>query len=230
MTVRALVFDFDGLILETERPDYQTWHEIYQEHGLDLPLGSWVTIIGGGQGGWDPFSALVEQLGHDVDRTQVLKRAKARHLELVAELEVLPGVREALNEARRLGLQLGVASSSSRGWVEHHLERLGLIGWFHCVRCREDVAATKPDPELYLSVCRCLGIEPTEAVAFEDSPNGIAAARAAGLACVAIPNPLTVDLDLSAADLRLNSLADLPLRSLLDSLLRGERSGRRTRG
>ena len=217
LTFRALVFDFDGLILETERPDYQSWREAYQEHGQDLSMDVWGDVIGRGANYFDPYQDLVAKVGHDLDREAVLSRRKARHREMIAELEILPGVREAVVEARRLGLALGVASSSSRAWVTGHLERLGLDE-FDCVRCRDDVANTKPDPELYLSVCACLGVEPASAVAFEDSANGIAAAKAAGLRCVAIPNPMTAGLDLSAADLRIASLAEVTVAGLLERL------------
>jgi HAD superfamily hydrolase (TIGR01509 family) len=177
----------------------------------------WGEVIGRGHEHFDPYQDLVAKLGHDLDREAVLSGRRARHLEMVAELEILPGVREALAEAKGLGLRLGVASSSSRAWVTGHLERLELDG-FTCVRCRDDVKEAKPDPELYLSVCACLGVRPEQAIALEDSANGIAAAKGAGLRCVAVPNPMTVGLDLSAADLRLTSLADLSLAELLEKL------------
>lgn len=211
------MFDFDGLILETERPDYQSWREVYQEHGQDLTMEVWGDVIGRGASYFDPYQELVARLGHALDREAVLNRRQARHMEMIAELEVLPGVRDAIADAKRLGLRLGVASSSSRRWVTGHLERLGLEG-FECVRCRDDVVNAKPDPELYLSVCACLGVAPEEAVALEDSANGIAAARAAGMRCVAIPNPMTAGLDLSAAHLRLDSLADVSVADLLERL------------
>ena len=205
------------MILETELPDYQSWRELYQEHGEDLSMAVWGDVIGRGPEYFDPYQELVARLGHDLDREAVLDRRKARHRELVAELEILPGVREAITGARRLGLHLGVASSSSRAWVTGHLARLGLIQ-FKCVRCRDDVANAKPEPDLYLSVCACLGVAPAEAVALEDSANGIAAAKAAGLHCIAVPNSMTAGLDLSAADLRLASLSDLSFVDLLERL------------
>jgi HAD superfamily hydrolase (TIGR01509 family) len=177
----------------------------------------WGDVIGRGASYFDPYQELVAKLGHDLDRETVLNRRRARHQEMIAELEILPGVRGTVAAAKGLGLGLGVASSSSRAWVTGHLARLGLQD-FQCVRCRDDVANTKPDPELYLSVCACLGVAPGDAVALEDSANGIAAAKAAGMRCVAIPNPMTAGLDLSAADLRLDSLADLSLAELLERL------------
>jgi HAD superfamily hydrolase (TIGR01509 family) len=177
----------------------------------------WGDVIGRGPEHFDPYRSLVEQLGHDLDREAVLGRRRARHLEMIAELEILPGVREAVAEAGALGLGLGVASSSSRAWVGGHLERLGL-DHFECVRCRDDVERAKPWPDLYLAVCDCLGVTPGSAVALEDSANGIAAAKAAGLSCVAIPNPMTAGLDLSAADIRLDSLAGVSVAELLERL------------
>jgi HAD superfamily hydrolase (TIGR01509 family) len=127
---------------------------------------------------------------------------------------VLPGIEEWLTEARRLGLKLGIASSSTRQWVMGHLDRLGLGGW-DCIRCREDTVRAKPDPDLYLAVLDCLGIGPGQAIAVEDSLNGLAAAKAAGLFCVAVPCSMTAHMDLSAADLRLGSLAQRSLAEVL---------------
>ena len=117
-----------------------------------------------------------------------------------------------------MGITLGVASSSSRAWVEGHLERLGLLERFHAVRCADDVPQVKPDPALYRAVLDATGVRAADAVALEDSPNGVLAAKRAGLACVAVPNALTARLDLRHADLLLGSLAELPLAELLTRL------------
>jgi HAD superfamily hydrolase (TIGR01509 family) len=130
----------------------------------------------------------------------------------------MAGVREYVADAKRQGLRLAVASSSSRAWVLGHLERLGLRAQWDAVRTREDVARTKPAPDLYLAAVKALGVAPHETVAFEDSMNGIAAAKDAGLLCVAVPNGLTAGMDLSRADLRLASLAETPLERLLGLL------------
>ena len=99
----------------------------------------------------------------------------------------MPGVLDYLRDAHRLGLKVGLASSSSCAWVEGHLVRLGLREYFDCVRARDDVSITKPDPALFLSAVETLGVQPCEAIAFEDSRNGLIAARRAGLHCVAVP-------------------------------------------
>jgi HAD superfamily hydrolase (TIGR01509 family) len=213
--IRALVFDFDGLILETETPAYETWAEIYREHGQELPLDKWFDYIGR-EGGWfDAADHLAALVGEGFDRDTARARRDARKTELIAALDVMVGVRDYVADAKRLGLRLAVASSSSRVWVLGHLQRLGLDAEWDAVRTRDDVARTKPAPDLYLAAVEALGVAPHEAVAFEDSVNGIAAAKAAGLRCVAVPNALTAGMDLSRADLRLASLAETPLERLL---------------
>ena len=212
--IRALVFDFDGLILETETPSYQTWAEIYREHGHELPMDLWHGYVGSDTG-FDPAGHLAALVGEGLDRVATQARRDARKTELIAALDVMVGVREYVADAKQFGLRLAVASSSSRAWVLGHLERLGLDADWDAVRTRDDVTRTKPAPDVYLSAVAALGVTPKEAVAFEDSKNGIAAAKAAGLRCVAVPNALTAGMDLSQADLRLSSLAETPLERLL---------------
>jgi HAD superfamily hydrolase (TIGR01509 family) len=134
---------------------------------------------------------------------------------MVLANKLLPGVVEHLDAARAAGLKVGVASSSSRDWVMGHLVRLGILDRFDCLRCRDDVANVKPEPDLYVAVLECLGVAASEAIAIEDSPNGVLAAKRAGLRCVAIPNSITARLDLGQADVVLGSLAEVTLAELL---------------
>jgi len=120
-----------------------------------------------------------------------------------------------LDQAKALGLKVGVASSSTAEWVRGHLARLGILERFDCLRCRDEVANAKPEPDLYIAVLECLGVTAAEAIAIEDSPNGVTAAKRAGLRCVAIPNSITAKLDLSDADVLLHSLAEITLADLL---------------
>jgi HAD superfamily hydrolase (TIGR01509 family) len=131
-------------------------------------------------------------------------------------LQCLPGIREAIEEATRLRLKLAVASSSSRAWVTGMLNQVGLVPYFDCIYTSDDVSRIKPDPELFRAAVNGLGIQPHEALAFEDSPNGVTSAKAAGLFCVAIPNTITSTLSLDHADLILPSLAERPLGELLN--------------
>jgi HAD superfamily hydrolase (TIGR01509 family) len=212
--IRALVFDFDGLILDTEEPVYRSWLEVYQAHGEVLPFERWVQIVGSSTTGFHPQHHLEERLGRPLPK-EVLDRRIGRRTELVLAQAVLPGVVQQLDAAHERGLKLGVASSSTREWVAGHLARLGVLERFECLRCRDDVANVKPEPDLYLAVLDCLGVPASEAIAIEDSPNGVAAAKRAGMRCVAVPNSITAGLDLSEADLTLASLAELTLAQLL---------------
>ncbi|MDH4207916.1 MAG: HAD family hydrolase, partial [Anaerolineae bacterium] len=213
--IRALILDFDGLILDTEGPIYQAWAEIFEGFGADLPLSAWEVWLGGSPEMFDPCSYLESQLGHTVDREALSARQREREAELIAAERTLPGVEEYIADAKRLGLKLGLASSSDCPWVYRHLERLGLREQFDSIKCADDVTEVKPSPELYLAVLEELGIAPEEAIAVEDSPHGITSAQAAGLFCVVVPNSLTRQLPTDHADLRLDSLADLPLEDLL---------------
>lgn len=218
--IRALIFDFDGVILDTETPDLHCWQEVYAEHGCRLELADYLAGVGG-IGLFDAYADLEAQLGVPLDRETLRATRRARYAELVVEQAILPGIESYVADARRLGLRLGVASSSPHEWVGSHLARLGLDRCFDCVTCRDDVARAKPDPDLYLKALDRLGVRADEAIAFEDSHNGVLAATAAGIFCVAVPNPVTRDLPLDRADLRLPSLAELPLASLLDHIQAG---------
>jgi HAD superfamily hydrolase (TIGR01509 family) len=211
---KAVVFDFDGLILDTEGPIYEAWREIYREHGLDFPPSQWMHEIGQASL-FDPFEELERRLGRSLDRERLAAQRRVRVRELVEAQPLLPGVVEWRGEARGLGLKLGIASNSNREWVLGHLDRLGIGDGWDCVRCRDDVERPKPEPDIYIAVAECLGVRPGEAIAVEDSPHGLRAAKAAGLYCIAVPNPMTADLDFEGADLRLSSLAELPLPALL---------------
>jgi HAD superfamily hydrolase (TIGR01509 family) len=135
-------------------------------------------------------------------------------MELIAEREVLPGVIELRDEARAAGLKVAIASNSSLEWVMGHLGPRGLVEGWDCIRTRADVTRPKPAPDLYLAALDCLGVPAAAAVAIEDSPHGVASAKAAGLLCVAVPGPLTLGLDLGAADLQVSSIADLTVTRL----------------
>jgi HAD superfamily hydrolase (TIGR01509 family) len=215
--IRAIIFDFDGLILDTEAPIYQSWLEVYQAHGQDIPFDQWVQIVGSTTARFNPQHHLEERLGRPLPQ-EVVDRRIGRRTELILAQQVLPGVLQLIDSARAAGLKIGLASSSTGDWVSGHLARLGILDRFDCLRCRDDVAHAKPQPDLYLAVLDCLRMSASEAIAIEDSPNGVTAAKQAGLKCVAIPNPITAGLDLSQADVVIGSLAEVTLQQLLEKL------------
>lgn len=215
--LRAIVFDFDGLILDTEEPIYRSWLEVYQAHGEELPFDRWMQIVGSSNAAFDPRGNLEQRLGRPLTKV-VLDERLRRRTELVLEQAIRPGVAELAAACGESGVKTGVASSSTRAWVTEHLERLGILPLFECVRCRDDVARVKPEPDLYLSSLACLGVDAAQAIAIEDSPNGVLAAKAAGMFCVAVPNTITAGQDLSGADLLLPSLAGATPQGLAASL------------
>lgn len=216
--IQALIFDFDGTILETETPDYQAWQELYASYGCELPLDVWSEAVGA-HNVFDPYAYLAEQSGRTVDRTAVRQQVKQRAFELVSLEEPLPGVLDYIKEAQQLGFRLGVASSSNHEWVDVHLERLNLTSKFEVVMCRDDVGnRAKPDPAVYLAACGALGCAPQQAMALEDSKNGLLGAKRAGLYGVAIPNAITRHMDFSQADYQLTTLADMSLTELLEKV------------
>ena len=223
MTLKALVFDFDGLILDTETCTYETVVEIFAEHGERLDPAWWHSILGtADHPHWT--ERLATQLGRPVDRAALVARREARRQRRIHALPPCDGVESLLDRAGAAGLPCAVVSSSGADWVVPHLERLGLRHRFAAVVTRDDVggdaARTKPAPDLYLVAAEVLGLRPARCVVLEDSPNGVAAGRAAGMVVVAVPGPMTRTLDFRAADRAVASLADLDL-AMLSSLVPG---------
>ena len=212
---KALIFDFDGLILETEGADLRSWQELYEMYGGRLPFSMWADNIGTEEGPLDPALELEQQIGRKLDWSRLKPQRYARWVELVEAQAALPGVMEYLEEAKKMGVKIGLASCSPMDWLNRHLGRLGMLGYFDVIRGKEYVRVTKPDPAVYLAALEALQVGGEQAIAFEDSPNGVRAAKAAGLFCIVVPNGMTSVLPLDHADLRLNSLSDISLEKLL---------------
>ena len=216
--VKALIFDFDGLILDTETPEYDVWQSIYREHGYELPHDEWAQIVGGyGVSDFDAAEYLSLLSRGRLDPVSLRDRHRSESHALIHGQSLLPGVLDYLRDAGRLGLKLAIASSSPHSWVDAHAERLGILAYFHEVVCADDVAPgrTKPNPDLFLKALEQLQVRASEAMVFEDSPNGVTAARRAGIFVVAVPNPLTIRLSMEGENLKLQSMADLNLSELL---------------
>lgn len=209
MTIRALIFDFDGLILDSEYIEFQVWQEIFQSFKAQLPLQEWVKCVGTSLDAFDPFEYLQAQIHFPLDLMQIRSQQDRNVAVLIEKEPPLPGVAELLQAARSAGIKIAVASSSSRQWVEGHLTRLGLLHYFDVVCTSENVEKVKPDPALFLCALKKLDVSAGEAVIFEDSLNGLTAARAAGIFCVIVPNRITSGLDFSNAGMILPSLADV---------------------
>jgi HAD superfamily hydrolase (TIGR01509 family) len=211
--IRALLFDFDGTLVDTESICHRSWEQTYRDHGVELAWDRWAAGIGTLEG-FDELAHLEELVGAPVDRDAVSEEHRARALELVAVEPLRPGVAEYLDEAHARGLKTAIVSSSGRTWIDPILERLGRDRWDTFAVAAGDVTRAKPAPTLYLEALAELGVEPHEAIAFEDSLNGVAAARAAGVFVVAVPNATTARLEVEG-DVTLASFEDHSLTELL---------------
>ncbi len=216
MPLKALIFDFDGVIIDSETPEYQIWQAIFTRYGTDIPLQEWVQGMGSSPDAFDPINFLERRLGYPLDRQALKQEHRQLLIDRLSSQQPLPGIRETIQTARHSGLRLAVASSSGMHWITSHLDRLGLTSSFEVLCTSEDVIQVKPDPALYQLALLRLGILPDQAAAIEDSPNGIKAARAAGVFCVAVPTPVSAGLDLSQANLVMSSLDQLSLNHLID--------------
>ncbi len=204
----AVVFDFDGLILDTEYPIYRTANEIFLEHGVELSFDLWQGFIGRiDHPHWTEI--LAEELGRDVDRDELEARYHPRRRQLIDALPMQPGIIELVTDLAEHDVPMAVASSSSAEWVVGHVRRLGLFDRFAAVHSGDQVEHRKPAPDLYQLACRSLGVDPGRAVALEDSITGCQAAANAGMKVVAIPSEMTIGMDFSAADLVVESAFEL---------------------
>lgn len=217
--IKAIVFDFDGLIVDTESPWYDALCEVYSEHGAELPLELYIQCVGTDWEHFDPYVYLSECTGKSFERTELQSYVKQKHMRLMEQTALRPGVKEYLEEAKALGLKIGLASSSEMKWVKSFLERFELLSYFECIRTSDYVKKVKPDPELYLQAVECLGVQPHEAIAFEDSLNGLRAAKAAGLNCFVVPNRITNHLPFEMHDGKLSSMAERKLQDVIQQFI-----------
>jgi HAD superfamily hydrolase (TIGR01509 family) len=216
--IRAVVFDMDGLIIDTEWPDYQSWQEIYVEYGHELPLEEWVPYVGL----WGPPLNLYERLevlvGEAIDGVALRERRRARCDELVrAGMAPMAGFDALMERLTAHDYGRGLASTSSRDWVDFVVDGLSARRHFHAIVAGDEVAARKPAPDVYLRAAERLAVVPEECLALEDSAPGVASAKAAGMACIAVPNRVTRYQDLSGADRQVEHLGEISL-DLLRSL------------
>lgn len=216
--MKALIFDFDGLILDTETPEITVWQNIYKEYGFELPVHEWEKTVGGyGISTFDAAEHLTLLSSGEVDSVSSRARYRKESDEIIHASSILPGVMNLINEAKSHGLKVAIGSSSPHRWVDTHAHRLGIYDLFDLIICQDDVEVgrTKPHPDIYLKVIEQLQIKNHEAVVFEDSPNGVLASRRAGIFVVAVPNGLTKQMNVQG-DLTVSSLAEVSLQMLME--------------
>jgi HAD superfamily hydrolase (TIGR01509 family) len=216
MTLKGFIFDFDGLILDTEKPGFMAWKMIFDRYNQPFTLEDWKKAIGTGPSAFDPARHLCALVKDSPDPSRLQEEQLSIANEFIRFYPILPGVLEFITEAKAAVRKLAIASSSPRSWVIGHLYRLELIPYFDIILTAEDVPQVKPAPDLYLLALSRLELTPAEAVVFEDSPAGILAANAAGITCIAVPNEITRTMDISHADVIVNSFEEISLLKLDD--------------
>lgn len=222
----AVVFDFDGLIIDSEWAIYESARTAFGVHGHDLTVAAWATVVGindrHDESWWPRLceAAGVSGFERDVfDAAYEAEEPRQRLRAAMLELPALPGVEPLTAELAAAGVPIGVASSSSTGWLERNLERLGLIDRFGTLVGADAVGGIgKPAPDVYLRACADLGADPARCVAIEDSAHGATAAKAAGMAAVAVPSQITRFNSFEHADLVVGSVAELHLAALASLL------------
>ncbi|KYD10001.1 HAD family hydrolase [Heyndrickxia sporothermodurans] len=211
--IKAIIFDFDGLILDTETIWYESYKETMKSYKCDLPLEQFSKCIGSDDTAL--YAYFKEQLGDDCDIQEIEDAAKTFYEKKMTAPVARAGVKEYLEDAKKLGYKISLATSSSKMWVTNYLSQLNLLHYFDILITKDDVDKVKPAPDLYLKAVDSLNINPSEAIAFEDSLNGLQAALAAGLKCVIVPNPVTEHLAFENHHLRLQSMADMSLSEVI---------------
>jgi HAD superfamily hydrolase (TIGR01509 family) len=210
----ALVFDFDGTLVDTETAEYESVRLVWADHGHHYELTRWTPWVGGAVPvPW--LDELEAVLGEPIDRENLHRQARAYNRDLLSIVQPRPGVVRLLAEATEAKVPMAIASNAPADWVEGHLARLDLLHHFEphdAVVTVDRVRRPKPHPEAYLTAVAKLGARPERSVGFEDSATGLAAARAAGLFTVVVPGPMSSGHDLGGADRRHGSLADVARR------------------
>jgi len=211
----AVVFDFDGVLIDSESPGFESHRRIYEQCGAALTVEEWCGQIGtyveGEEEGW--YLRLCERTTRSPARA-VYEAERRRLFEALVPREPMRGIRELLAELDSAGVPLAIASTAPARWVVTAAERIGVRAVFRAIVTGDEVARRKPAPGVYLEAARRLGVDPSKTIAIEDSAPGIASARAAGMPTVAIPHWLTELHDLSGADLRVAHAGELSLARL----------------
>lgn len=215
--IKAIIFDFDGLMVDTESIWYEAYRDALVEYDFHLTLEHFGRVIGTSSDALDRL--IQENIAMDVDINIINEKAHNYYNEKLLTPVLREGVQAYVDSAKEAGMKLAVASSSSRDWVTGYLEKLGILQEFKVIKTREDVAQVKPNPALYLAALEELGVDADEAIVFEDSFNGLKAACASGIKCVIVPNPVTAHLPFEGHALQLHSMADMKLTEVIEELL-----------
>lgn len=213
--IKSVIFDFDGLICDTETPELKAWESIFDDLGYSFPTEEYLKSIGSIYNDLSPLKFLKKISSKEIDMDAIAADFKSRKIELIDQEPLMPCIQQYLDDAKSINMNIGLASSSPFEWIDHHLRRLNIMDYFDCIITANDVQKTKPDPALFIKAAQSLNSNPEEVLALEDSINGVTAALRAGIYVVVVPNPVTANFNFNNAHLVISSLCELPLKSLL---------------
>jgi putative hydrolase of the HAD superfamily len=212
-----VIFDFDGLLMDTETTLLRSWQHEWQQWGLELDVATFFADHGGDLNP-ERTALLAAAVGPSYDADLSLRRRLKYRAELQRVLDLSDGIRAWIDEAVAMSVRVAVASSSPVAWLEENLDRAGVYEAFDVVAGGDEVERHKPYPDVYELALGRLGLTPLRAVAVEDTAHGVDAAHAAGMRCVAIPNPYVDPMRVRHADVVLRSASELSLAETLERL------------
>ena len=214
--IKAIIFDFDGTIIDTETAWFIAFRDAYQEYGVELSLEKYSECLGTSLHSFNPYTYLSTHHNISINLDEFRNYVQKKHSEMMKKEPIRPGVLAYLQTAKAAGIKIGLATSSDRAWIDKYVDLLGIGAYFDCYCTADTVKNVKPDPELYLQALDKLNVSANEAIAIEDSPNGARAAVAAGLHTVVIKNTITKQLPFSTGHHTIQSLETYELQDLLD--------------
>jgi len=216
--IKGLIFDFDGLIIDTESVWYESLCHVYEQYNVVLPFDLYSKLIGTSLDAFDPYQYLLEACPESLTIEDIKRQSSEQHGQLMKNKSLRPGVLSYLETATQLGLKLGIASSSHLDWVSRFLEEHQIGHYFSCICTADLVEKVKPDPTLYRLALEKLDLSPQHAIAFEDSAHGATAAHVAGLHTVIVPNEMTKHLSFGPHVLRLTSMEEMSLEQVINHI------------
>lgn len=212
--ITAIIFDMDGVLIDSEPMHLEAANRILGREGHALSAKDNEPYLG-----WNEEAYWTDLKRRFALRDEVSRYIHDRHEVLVEmlreELPVSEGVEEVIAALRDAGLALAVASSSERDLIDHVLEGSGLGRYFEVVASGDEVKCAKPDPEIFLLAAERLGKKPEECLVFEDSVNGVNAARAAGMRCVRVITEMTRNLEFPMVDQEIMGFTNLDANELV---------------
>lgn len=214
--MKAIIFDFDGTIIDTETAWYMVFKDAYKKYGVNLSLETYSGCLGTNLNSFNPYTYLTTHHNISMDLEEFKKMIQTNYAKLIENEAARPGILDLLHEAKEAGFKIGLASSSHREWIDKFTNLLGIDHYFECYCTADTVTNVKPHPELYLQALEQLGVQANEAMAIEDSPNGAKAAVTAGLHTIVIKNALTEQLPFGHGHHTISSLEDYKLQDLID--------------